>query len=59
MEELRKLIEENNAMLKRVCAWIDKIESNQYRDSEDMKQLCVNVLANGLNRGNNDQIFYR
>lgn len=46
-------------MLKRVCAWIDKIESNQYRDSEDMKQLCVNVLANGLNRGNNDQIFYR
>lgn len=59
-QEILELLRENNAMLKRICAWIDKRESNEYRDSEDIKQLCINVLANSLNRGNiNEQIAYR
>lgn len=71
--EILELLRENNAMLKRVCAWLDKVESNQYRDSEDMKQFAMNYVANmmtaprqscdivqPLNRRlNNDHILYR
>lgn len=71
--EILELLRENNAMLKRICAWIDKRESNEYRDSEDIKQFVMNCVANimtsprqscdiihPINHGlNNDQIFYR
>lgn len=71
--EILELLRENNAMLKRVCAWLDKVESNQYRDSEDMKQFVMNYVANMMtaprqacdiiqpinHQLNNDQIFYR
>lgn len=71
--EILELLRENNVMLKRVCAWLDKVESNQYRDSEDMKQFVMNYVANMItaplqacdivqplnHQLNNDQIFYR
>lgn len=72
-KEILELLRENNALLKRICAWLDKVESNQYRDSEDMKQFAMNCVANmmtaprqacdivqPLNRRlNNDHILYR
>lgn len=64
MEELLRLTRENNEMLKRICLWIDKIESPQYRESEDIREFAQNVLANMLterrvNNPNAQQIFWR
>lgn len=57
-------------MLKRVCAWLDKEESQEYRDGEDFRAFLINMCAdiavdnnqrqsrlNGDN--NNDFIFFR
>lgn len=44
--EIVELLRDNNAMLKRICAWIDRVESGEYRDSEDMKQFVMNCVAN-------------
>lgn len=68
--EILELLRENNAMMKRVCAWIDKVESQEYRDGEDFRAFMINMCAdvlvdnnqrqNRLNGGNNDNmIFYR
>ena len=35
-------------MLKRVCVWLDKVESPQYREGEDMREFLQNVVANML-----------
>lgn len=67
-KEILELLRENNAMLKRVCAWIDKVESQEYRDSEDFRTFMINMSAdiavdnnqrqNRLDINNiNDQIF--
>lgn len=48
MDELLELTRENNAMLKRICAWLDKIESKSYREGEDMRGFVQNVAANML-----------
>lgn len=67
MEELIRLTRENNQMLKRICAYIDKVDSASYRDNEDAKQVIFNILADLLvdnkqrqqRTNNNDQIFWR
>lgn len=68
MEELMRLTRENNEMLKRICAYIDKIESPQYAEQRQMTSFLINCAANELGemkermqqRGNNnDQIFFR
>lgn len=70
MEELLRLTRENNEMLKRVCAYIDKVDSDNYRMNEDMKQFAMNVAADVLvdnnqrqqrlgNDNNNQQTFWR
>lgn len=56
-------------MLKRVCAWIDKVESQEYRDGEDFRAFLINMCADiavdnnqrqeRLNGSNNNQIFFR
>lgn len=46
MDELLRLTRENHEMLKRICGWIDKIESPQYRDNEDIKAFVSNFVAN-------------
>lgn len=48
MEELLRLTRENNEMLKRVCGWIEKVESQSYREGEDMRGFVQNVVANML-----------
>lgn len=45
MEELLRLTRENNEMLKRICAYIDKVDSASYRDMEDAKQLIFNIIS--------------
>lgn len=35
-------------MLKRICAWLDKVESKSYREGEDMRGFVQNVAANML-----------
>lgn len=68
MEELLRLTRENNAMLKRICAYVDRIESPKYQEERQMLSFLINVAANELGeakermqqRGNNnDQIFFR
>ena len=54
-------------MLKRICAYIDKVDSDNYRMNEDMKQFAMNVAADVLvdnnqrqqRLGNNNQFFAR
>lgn len=57
-------------MLKRICTYIDKVDSDNYRMSEDMKQFAMNVAADVLvdnnqrqqrvnNNDNNQQYFWR
>lgn len=48
MEEILQLLKENNAMLKRIVAYIDKVESPEYRNSEDSKQLLFNLSSDML-----------
>lgn len=65
MEELMQLTRENNEMLKRICAYIDKVDSESYRMNEDMKQLAINLSANAVDKvwerkqNNNEQTFWR
>lgn len=67
MEELLELTRQNNAMLKRICDYLDRIESPQYRDSEDMRNMAINLTADSIiellgNRrsdNGNRQIFFR
>lgn len=62
--EVIDLIRGNNAMLKRIVAYIDKVDSQQYRDNEDAKAFFSNVIADLLvdnnqrqNRLNNPSSF--
>lgn len=65
MEELLRLTRENNVMLKRICLWLDKIESPQYRENEDVREFAMNCVANLLtssrhsDNDNNKQVFWR
>lgn len=62
--EVIDLIRENNAMLKRIVAYIDKVDGQLYRDNEDAKAFLSNVIADLLvdnnqrqNRLNNPSSF--
>lgn len=62
--EVIDLIRGNNAMLKRIVAYIDKVDSQQYRDNEDAKAFLSNVIADLIvdnnqrqNRLNNPSSF--
>ncbi len=43
--DLRKIVLENNQMLRRICNYLDKVESPEYRDMEDKRAFNVNVAA--------------
>lgn len=65
MEELLRLTRENNEMLKRICAWLDKTESAEWQTNNDMKDFVMNCVANMVtqqrldNNNNNNQFFRR
>lgn len=44
MEE-RQLLFEIHQMLCRICSYIDKVESPEYRDMEDKRAFNINVAA--------------
>lgn len=45
-EEIYKLCKENNEMLKQILEYINIIDSNDYRNTEDIKNLVTNLVAN-------------
>lgn len=65
MEELIRLTRENNEMLKRICAWLDKTESAEWQTNNDMREFVMNCVANLVtqqrmdNSDNQKQIFWR
>lgn len=46
MEEILRLQRENNAMLKYLCLYVDKVSNPKYINSQDMKNLVTNIIAN-------------
>lgn len=66
-QEILTLLRENNEMLKRICDYINKVDSESYRMNEDMKQFAMNVAADVLvdnnqrqqRTNNNEQTFWR
>lgn len=46
MEELLRLTRENNTMLKRICAYIDKVDSEAYQRAQKEDEFMMNVAAN-------------
>lgn len=65
MDEIKELLKDNNRMLKRITAYLDKIESPSYKENEDVRNMAINLAADsiiemiGNRRNNNNQIFYR
>ena len=45
-DEQDRIMRENNAMLREIIAYIRKIQSPDYIDRADVKQICINVSAN-------------
>ncbi len=45
-EELMSLVRENNAMLKRIIAYIEKVESPSFRDNKSFEDFMSNLVAN-------------
>lgn len=41
----RKLLLETHQMLCRICSYLDKVESEEYRNMEDQRAFNVNVAA--------------
>ena len=44
------ILKENNEMLKKICTYIDKIESTRYQDQEHFKNMLINLIANSIIR---------
>ena len=43
-------LKENNEMLKKICNYIDKVESKSYQEQESFKNMIINLVANSLIR---------
>lgn len=48
MEEIKKLLQENNQMLKEIKMWIDKQNSPEKVMNREAANLLTNVIANLL-----------
>ncbi len=48
MDELLELARENNTMLQKICAYVEKVDSAQHRDNEDMRNMAINLIADLL-----------
>ena len=59
-EEQESLLRESHEMLTEIVAYIRKVQSPEYRESEDAKQFCINAVANifvdGMEESNKDEI---
>lgn len=68
MEELIRLTRENNEMLKKLCAYVEKVESPQYAEQRQLTSFLINCAANSIaemkermqqRNDNNQQTFWR
>ena len=41
----RELLEENNKMLKEILSFVRKVDSVEYRDHNDYKEIHINVAS--------------
>lgn len=48
LQELLELTRENNSMLRRVCAYIDRIESPRYKEERQLTSFLINCAANEM-----------
>ena len=59
-EEQSNLLRECHEMLTEIVTYIRKVQSPEYRDNEDVKQFCINAVANifvdGMEESNKDEI---
>lgn len=46
MDEVLRLLRENNAMLREITSYIRKIQGQAYMQNEDMRAFAINVCAN-------------
>ena len=47
-KELIQLTKENNQMLIKISAYIDKVQNTEYQITEEQKNLLTNLIANML-----------
>lgn len=45
MNEALILLRENNSLLREILAILRKLDSEEYRANDDMRQFCINVVA--------------
>lgn len=45
-EEGKRLLRENNEMLKELLEWKRKVDSENYKVEQDLKDLCIDVVGN-------------
>lgn len=45
-EEDKRLIRENNEMLKELLEWKRRVDSEDYKLEQDLKDLCIDVVGN-------------
>lgn len=45
-EEDKRLLRENNEMLKELLEWKRKVDSENYKVEQDLKDLCIDVVGN-------------
>lgn len=46
--ELLSLTRQNNQMLQEILAYVRKVDSQQYRENENMQDMLQNLVANAL-----------
>lgn len=46
--ELLSLTRQNNQMLSEILAYVRKVDSQQYRENENMQDMLHNLVANAL-----------
>lgn len=46
--ELLSLTRQNNQMLSEILAYVRKVDSQQYRENENMQDMLQNLVANAL-----------
>lgn len=47
-EEQERLLRENHELLKEIVGYLREYRTPEYRDREDIKQFCINIVADIL-----------
>ena len=48
VEELIQVVKSNNEMLIKISTYVDKVQSSEYKITEEQKNLLTNLVANFL-----------